>query len=292
MTDMDPKEIIKNIRKIEIRTKSLSNSLFSGDYHSAFRGIGMAFSEVRSYRFGDEIKSIDWNVTARTNEPYVKVFDEERELNVILLIDISKSNELGTKLRLKNEISAEIAALLAFSAISNNDKVGAILFTDQVEKYIPPKKGKKHILRIIREVIYHVPKGYKTNIAVALEYLNNVILKKSIVFLISDFITPDFKNSLQISRKKHDLIALRIFDDIENYLPELNILTVKDPESGLIFEIDTSSAEIRKTYSESMKEQIDSLKYLFLSNKIDFIELKSSVDYSALLHTFFRNRAK
>jgi len=292
MTDMDPKEIIKNIRKIEIRTKSLSNSLFSGDYHSAFRGIGMAFSEVRSYRFGDEIKSIDWNVTARTNEPYVKVFDEERELNVILLIDISKSNELGTKLRLKNEISAEIAALLAFSAISNNDKVGAILFTDQVEKYIPPKKGKKHILRIIREVIYHVPKGYKTNIAVALEYLNNVILKKSIVFLISDFITPDFKNSLQISRKKHDLIALRIFDDIENYLPELNILTVKDPESGLIFEIDTSSAEIRKTYSESMKEQIDSLKYLFLSNKVDFIELNSSVDYSALLHTFFRNRAK
>jgi len=292
MTDMDPKEIIKNIRKIEIRTKSLCNSLFSGDYHSAFRGIGMAFSEVRSYRFGDEIKSIDWNVTARTNEPYVKVFDEERELNVILLIDISKSNELGTKLRLKNEISAEIAALLAFSAISNNDKVGAILFTDQVEKYIPPKKGKKHILRIIREVIYHVPKGYKTNIAVALEYLNNVILKKSIVFLISDFITPDFKNSLQISRKKHDLIALRIFDDIENYLPELNILTVKDPESGLIFEIDTSSAEIRKTYSESMKEQIDSLKYLFLSNKVDFIELNSSVDYSALLHTFFRNRAK
>lgn len=292
MTDMDPKEIIKNIRKIEIRTKSLSNSLFSGDYHSAFRGIGMAFSEVRSYRFGDEIKSIDWNVTARTNEPYVKVFDEERELNVILLIDISKSNELGTKLRLKNEISAEIAALLAFSAISNNDKVGAILFTDQVEKYIPPKKGKKHILRIIREVIYHVPKGYKTNVAVALEYLNNVILKKSIVFLISDFITPDFKNSLQISRKKHDLIALRIYDDIENYLPELSILTAKDPESGFIFEIDTSSAEIRKTYSESMKEQIDSLKYLFLSNKVDFIELKSSVDYSALLHTFFRNRAK
>ena len=292
MTDMDPKEIIKNIRKIEIRTKSLSNSLFSGDYHSAFRGIGMAFSEVRSYRFGDEIKSIDWNVTARTNEPYVKVFDEERELNVILLIDISKSNELGTKLRLKNEISAEIAALLAFSAISNNDKVGAILFTDQVEKYIPPKKGKKHILRIIREVIYHVPKGYKTNIAVALEYLNNVILKKSIVFLISDFITPDFKNSLQISRKKHDLIALRIYDEIENYLPELNILTAKDPESGFIFEIDTSSAEIRKTYSESMKEQIDSLKYLFLSNKVDFIELNSSVDYSALLHTFFRNRAK
>lgn len=292
MTDMDPKEIIKNIRKIEIRTKSLSNSLFSGDYHSAFRGIGMAFSEVRSYRFGDEIKSIDWNVTARTNEPYVKVFDEERELNVILLIDISKSNELGTKLRLKNEISAEIAALLAFSAISNNDKVGAILFTDQVEKYIPPKKGKKHILRIIREIIYHVPKGYKTNVAVALEYLNNVILKKSIVFLISDFITPDFKNSLQISRKKHDLIALRIYDDIENYLPELSILTAKDPESGFIFEIDTSSAEIRKTYSESMKEQIDSLKYLFLSNKVDFIELKSSVDYSALLHTFFRNRAK
>lgn len=289
---MDPKEIIKNIRKIEIRTKSLSNSLFSGDYHSAFRGTGMAFSEVRSYRFGDEIKSIDWNVTARTNEPYVKVFDEERELNVILLIDISKSTALGTKLRLKNEISAEIAALLAFSAISNNDKVGAILFTDIVEKYIPPKKGKKHILRIIREIIYHIPQGNKTNVAVALDYLNNVILKKSIVFLMSDFIAPDFKNSLQISRKKHDIIALRIYDDIENYLPEMNILTVKDPESGNIFEIDTSSSAIRKTYSESMKEQIDSLKYLFLSNKVDFLELNSTVDYSVLLHTFFRKRAK
>jgi uncharacterized protein (DUF58 family) len=289
---MDPKEIIKNIRKIEIRTKNLSNSIFSGDYHSAFRGTGMAFSEVRSYRFGDEIKSIDWNVTARTNEPYVKIFDEERELNVILLIDISKSTAIGTKLKLKNEIAAEIAALLSFSAISNNDKVGAILFTDKIEKFIPPKKGKKHVLRIIREIIYHVPGGKKTDVSIALDYLNNVILKKSIVFLISDFISPDFKNSLQISRKKHDLIALRIYDDIENYLPELNIISVKDPESENIFEIDTSSLEIRKAYSQSIKEQIDSLKYLFLSNKIDFLELNSTVDYSALLHTFFRKRTK
>jgi len=289
---MDPKEIIKHIRQIEIKTKGLSKSIFSGEYHSAFKGIGMSFSEVRPYKYGDEVRYIDWNVTARNDEPHIKQFEEERELNVILLIDISRSTFFGTKGKLKNDLATEIAALISFSAISNNDKVGAILFTDRIEMYIPPKKGKKHILRIIREIIYFTPEGKKTDISTGLRYLNNVLLKRSIVFLISDFITPDFSVPLQIARKKHDLIALRIYDDMELQLPEVNILKIKDPETETEYLTDASSADVRQKYVDASKRHIEKLKTLCKLYKIDMVEIALNDDYTLRLRSFFKKRAK
>jgi uncharacterized protein (DUF58 family) len=289
---MDPKEIIKHIRQIEIKTKGLSKSIFSGEYHSAFKGIGMSFSEVRPYKYGDEVRYIDWNVTARNDEPHIKQFEEERELNVILLIDISRSTFFGTKGKLKNDLATEIAALISFSAISNNDKVGAILFTDRIEMYIPPKKGKKHILRIIREIIYFTPEGKKTDISNGLRYLNNVLLKRSIVFLISDFISPDFSVPLQIARKKHDLIALRIYDDMELQLPEVNILRIKDPETETEYLTDASSADVRQKYVDASKRHIEKLKTLCKLYKIDMVEIALNDDYTLRLRSFFKKRAK
>lgn len=289
---MDAKEILASIRKIEIKSKELSKSIFSGEYHSAFKGIGMSFFEVRPYRYGDEVRYIDWNVTARNEEPHIKQFEEDREMNVILMIDISRSAFFGTKTKLKNDLATEIAALIAFSAISNNDKVGAILFTDRIELYIPPRKGKKHILRIIRDIIYFKPEGKMTDISKALRYLNNVILKKSIVFLISDFISEDFRLPLQIARKKHDVIALRVFDEMEMDLPAGNILRAIDPESGTETLIDTSSEAIRIKYSQSAKDRQDKLKNLFGSNNVDFLEIAAGDDYTLELHKFFKKRSK
>ena len=289
---MDARDIVKRIRKIEIKTKGLSKNIFSGEYHSAFKGIGMTFSEVRSYRYGDEVRHIDWNVTARTDEPYVKLFEEDREMNVMLLIDISKSTFFGTRNKLKNDLATEIAALISFSAISNNDKVGAILFTDRIEKYIPPKKGKKHILRIIREIIYFDPAGEKTDIATGLKYLNNVLVKRSIVFVVSDFVSPEFVVPLQIARKKHDVIAVRIYDKMEMNLPDVNLLKLRDPETGTEMIIDTSSIAFRERHEKSVTARLNILKNLFTSNKIDLLDIEVNDDYTLKLYNFFKKRAK
>lgn len=289
---MDARDIINRIRKIEIKTRGLSRNIFNGEYHSAFKGIGMTFSEVRAYRYGDEAKYIDWNVTARSDEPHIKIFEEERELNVMLLCDISQSTYFGSRSKRKNDLATEIAALISFSAISNNDKVGAILFTDRIEKYIPPKKGKKHILRIIREIIYFDPAGKKTDIGTALKYLNNVLIKRSIVFVVSDFISGDFSMPLQIARKKHDVIAVRIYDIMEMNIPDVNILKIKDPESGSEMLIDTSSASFRKQHKRLSFERLNNLKSLFNSYKIDMIDIEVNDDYTLKLHDFFKKRAK
>ena len=288
---MDAKEIIRNIRKIEIRTKGLSKSIFSGEYHSAFKGMGMAFAEVRPYKYGDEVKHIDWNVTARTDEPHIKIFEEERELNVILLIDVSKSAFFGTTGKFKKDLATEITALIAFSAIANNDKVGAILFSDRIEKYIPPKKGKKHILRIIRETLYYQPSGTKTDIGLALKHLNNVFKKRSIVFLLSDFISSDFLKPLQIANKKHDLIAVRIFDDFEIKLPNVNILRTVDTETGQEITVDTSSSVFRNEYEQFKLNETEQIKKILLSNKIDLIDIGVNDDYTFKLFHFFKKRA-
>ena len=245
---MKAKEIIKNIRKIEIKTRGLSKNIFSGEYHSAFKGLGMSFAEVRAYKYGDEVKNIDWNVTARTDQPHIKVFEEERELTVMLLIDISKSTFFGTRSKLKSEVTAEISAVLSFSAISNNDKVGAILFTDKIEKFIPPKKGKSHILRIIREIVYFEAESNGTNLSLALEYLNNVNKKRSIVFIMSDFLTKDYETPLRIAGKKHDVIGVHIFDQAEYKLPKVGLIKAKDAETGEEIVLDSSSSSVRKNY--------------------------------------------
>ncbi|WP_235297276.1 DUF58 domain-containing protein [Portibacter marinus] len=244
----DVKEILKKVRKIEIKTKRLSKHLFSGEYHSAFKGRGMSFSEVRAYNYGDDVRNIDWNVTARTNEAHVKVYEEERELTVMLLIDVSKSSFFGTSEQFKNDYITELAAVISFSAITNNDKVGAILFTDQVEMYIPPKKGRQHILRIIREMIYFEPKSNGTDLKEPLQYLNNIIKKKSIAFIISDFITDDYEESLRVAAKKHDIIGLHVFDRYEKTLPNVGLISVIDAETGQKKVLDTSSESFRTKY--------------------------------------------
>ncbi|HEX3009550.1 MAG TPA: DUF58 domain-containing protein, partial [Bacteroidales bacterium] len=228
---MEATELLKKVRKIEIKTRGLSNHIFAGEYHSAFKGRGMAFSEVREYQYGDDIRNIDWNVTARFNHPYIKIFEEERELTVVLVIDVSGSREFGTSERLKKTLLAELAAIISFSAIQNNDKIGVILFSDKVEKFIPPKKGRQHILRVIRELIEFEPQSKTTNISEGLKYLTNAINKRSVAFLISDFLSPDFSDAIRIANRKHDLVALRIYDRREAELPPIGLAQVKDAET-------------------------------------------------------------
>ena len=236
---MDTKELLKKVRKVEIKTKRLSNNIFGGEYHSAFKGRGMTFSEVRGYEFGDDVRTIDWNVTARYNQPFVKVFEEERELTLMLMVDISGSKFFGTESELKKNIVTEISATLAFSAIQNNDKVGVILLTDQVELYIPPSKGRTHILRIIRELIEFKPKSKKTNLSVALEFFSNVISKKSIAFILSDFVSQDYNKSLSVASKKHDITGIRIFDKFEEEIPNLGFIPMVDQETNETRFVDT-----------------------------------------------------
>lgn len=287
---MDAKEILKNIRKIEIKTKGLSKNIFSGEYHSAFKGMGMSFSEVRAYKFGDEVKNIDWNVTARTDEPHVKIFEEERELTVMLLIDISKSNFFGTRAKLKSEVAAEVSAVLAFSANSNNDKVGAILFTDKIEKFIPPKKGRSHILHIIREIIYFDATGKGTDLEVALKYFNNVSKKRSISFIISDFLTEGYETPLRIAGKRHDVIGVHIFDQAEYKLPSMGLVRVQDAETGKTKILDTSSSYYRKKYEEDYIRKNNYFKENFKKLGLDTIEIQVKDDYSKELHKFFKRR--
>lgn len=289
---MDVKDILAKVRKIEIRTRGLTNNVFSGQYHSAFKGIGMSFSEVRNYRFGDEVRYIDWNVTAKTNEPHIKVFDEERDLTVLLMIDVSNSTNFGTKNKLKRELAAEISAVISFSAIANNDKVGAIFFSDKIEKYIPPKKGKKHILRIIREIIYFDIEDSKTDIANALKYMTNIHNKRSIVFLLSDFIADDYSVPLRLARKKHDIVAINIFDKIEKELPDVGLIKVTDSETGKSIDIDTSDKLMRGKYIKIGKDKKQKNDEILRMNKIDSLDIELNDDFANSLHKFFKKRSR
>lgn len=287
---MEATELLKKVRKIEIKTRGLSNQIFAGEYHSAFKGKGMTFSEVREYQYGDSIKGIDWNVTARFNAPYVKVFEEEREMTVMLLIDVSASKIFGTHTQLKTDLITEIAAVLSFSAIANNDKIGVIFFTDKVERFIPPQKGRKHILRIIRDLIEFKPENSGTNISEALRYYSNVIKKKSTGFIISDFIDDNFDTALKIANNKHDLIALRVFDQREKEIPDVGLIQILDAETGQKKWIDTSNRQIRKDYTNWWKKTSKELEDLFSKNGVDNVNLETGKDYVRVLINLFKKR--
>lgn len=287
---MSTSALLKKVRKIEIKTKGLSNHIFAGEYHTAFKGKGMAFSEVREYQPGDDVRSIDWNVTARYNAPFVKVFEEEREMTVMLLIDVSASGNFGTNKQFKRELATELSAILAFSAINNNDKVGVIFFSDIIEEFIPPKKGKSHILRIIREVLAFEPKGKGTNIAGALEYFNSVIKKRSICFLLSDFMSSPFDKPLKIASKKHDLVALRIHDKREDSLPNIGLIPMQDAETEELIFVDTSSKKVREKFEKERKNKNEALKKLFPTCGVDLIDITTGNDYVKPLINFFKTR--
>jgi|SRR6185312_1132699 len=289
---MDTTELLKKVRRIEIKTRGITQSLFSGEYHSAFKGRGMSFSEVREYQLGDDIRSIDWNVTARFNHPYVKVFEEERELTLILLVDVSGSENFGTQKQLKEDMITELCAVLAFSGLQNNDKIGMIFFTDIIEKFIPPKKGKAHILRIIRELLEFKPKSTKTDITQALKYLTNVIKKRSIAFVISDFMDGDFTDAIKIASRKHDLIALRIYDKRERQLPNVGLLKTIDPETGKITWFDTSSKKLRMQYAAAIDKKEKSLAEIFRRTGVDTASIATDESYMAPLSNLFKKRSK
>jgi uncharacterized protein (DUF58 family) len=286
------KELLKQVRQIEIRTRGLVNQVFSGEYHSVFKGRGMEFSEVREYQFGDDIRNIDWNVTARFGHPFIKVFEEERELTVILLVDLSGSLLFGTLEKTKQQIAAELSAILAFSAMKNNDKVGLILFTDKIEKFVPPRKGKIHVLRLIREVLSFEPKGKTTNLKSALEYMNNAIKKKSIVFLISDFMDQGYEKILRIVGKKHDLVGIVLSDRRESQLPRIGLIKLTDPETGKERWIDTSDTKVQKTITDVRQKIIQNRKSLFLSSRLDSVEVNTDQNYVKPLVQFFRVRER
>ena len=288
---MDTKELLKKVRKIEIKSRRLSDNLFGGEYLSTFKGRGMTFSEVRKYEFGDDIRSIDWNVTARYNEPFIKIFEEERELTVMLIVDVSGSEAFATKNKLKKEIITEIAATLAFSALKNNDKVGAILFSDKVELFIPPNKGKSHILRIIRELIEFTPNSIKTNIDSSLRFLLNVIQKKAIVFLLSDFIDDNYEKSLKIASKKFDLTGIRIYDIKETEIPKIGIVPIIDAESGKLEWVDTNSKKVRHNYKTNYDRNIKQFHSLFKKNGAGIIDCRVDESYVKKLLGYFKLRA-
>ena len=289
---MIPKEIIQKVRHIEIRTRGLVNDLFGGEYHSVFKGRGMSFSEVREYQPGDDISLIDWNVTARSNAPYIKIFEEERELTVYLIVDISRSGNFGTLRRFKNEIAAEIAAVLGFSAIKNNDKVGLILFSDEIEKYVVPKKGKSHVLRVVRELLYHRPKGRRTSIKNALDFLLNVAKRRSVVFLISDYMDEGYWKSLKVANRKHDLIGIQINDVAESDIPDLGLLKVHDPETNEQFWIDTGSKEERLLFKKEQEEKRMKFNKECDRIKFDLIQISTTSDYVDPLMNYFKRREK
>ncbi len=287
---METTELLKKVRKIEIRSRGLTRQIFAGEYHSAFRGRGMAFSEVREYQFGDDIRNIDWNVTARLGHPYVKIFEEERELTVMLLVDVSRSGDFGTAASTKRELMTEIAAVLAYSVIANNDKVGLMLFSDRVEKYIPPKKGRAHMLRIIREMLSYEPAGSGTSLAEPLRYLTNVIRKRCTAFILSDFMAPPFTESLRIASGKHDVVALRISDRREREMPDIGFVKVADPETGREDWVDTSSARIRREYAERWKRYDEAVSSTFVNCGVDVATVNTGADYIKPLISLFKHR--
>lgn len=287
---MDTKELLKKVRKIEIKTRRLSDHIFGGEYHSTFKGRGMTFSEVRQYQFGDDVRSIDWNVTARYNEPFVKVFEEERELTMMLLVDVSGSEFFGTKNQFKNEIVTEISATLAFSALQNNDKVGVLLFSDDVELFIPPKKGKTHVLRIIRELLEFKPKSNKTDLGEALKYLTNVMKKKAIVFVLSDFIADDYEKTLKITGNKHDVTGIRVYDEREEEIPNLGVVQMLDAEIGVSQLVNTQSKKVRNSYAEYYRERVNYFKETFTKSGCGVLDCRVDESYVKKLLGYFKRR--
>ncbi|MBR5324401.1 MAG: DUF58 domain-containing protein [Muribaculaceae bacterium] len=288
---METTELLKKVRKIEIKSRGLSRNIFAGQYHSAFKGRGMAFSEVREYQFGDDVRDIDWNVTARHNKPYIKVFEEERELTVMLLIDVSASRNFGAVGGSKKEMMTEIAATLAFSTIQNNDKIGVIFFSDKIEKFIPPQKGRKHVLYIIRELIEFKPENRETNISLALEYVTNVIKKRCTIFMMSDFIdTKDYQKALIIANKRHDLVALQIYDKREKELPNIGLVKIKDSERGGEMWIDTASRQVREKYAQWWLKSQQKMKDSAIKSGVDITSIATDEDYVRSLITLFERR--
>jgi uncharacterized protein (DUF58 family) len=288
---METKDLLKKVRKIEIKTRRLSDHIFSGEYHTSFKGRGMTFSEVRQYQFGDDVRAIDWNVTARYNEPYIKVFEEERELTMMLMVDISGSEHFGTKNQLKSEIVTEIAATMAFSATQNNDKIGLILFSNQIELYIPPKKGKSHVLRIIRELIEFEPKSKASNLTEALKFLSGTQKKKAIVFLISDFIVEDdYEKPLKIASKKHDITGVRVFDIREEKMPNIGVVEMEDAETGEIMVVDTCSKNVRMNYEKQHREKVTYFKEIFSKCGSGTISTRVDESYVTKLLGYFKSR--
>jgi uncharacterized protein (DUF58 family) len=287
---MEATDLLKKVRKIEIKTRGLTRHIFAGEYHSAFKGRGIEFSEVREYQYGDDIRSIDWNVTARLNHPYVKVFEEERELTVMLLIDVSGSGSFGTAVNFKRDVMTEVAAVISFSAIFNNDKIGVIFFSDKVEKFISPQKGKKHILRIIRELLDFKPESLKTSLDEPLRYLTNAIKKRCTAFILSDFITPGFEEALRIASNKHDIVALQVFDPLEASLPNVGLIKVTDSESGAEKWIDTSSRSARTAYNDWWSGHMVEIKSIFKRCRVDSASICTAEDYVKPLIKLFENR--
>ncbi len=288
--EMDTKEILKKVRKIEIKTRRLSDHIFSGEYHSSFKGRGMTFSEVRQYQYGDDIRTIDWNVTARYNEPFVKVFEEERELTMVLMVDVSGSEFFGTSEQFKRDTITEISATLAFSAIQNNDKVGLLLFSDDVELFIPPKKGKTHVLRIIRELIEFKPKSQKTNIEQALRYLSNVMKKKAIVFILSDFMDEGYDNALKIVGRKHDVTGIRVYDKYEEEIPNIGMVPMLDAETGKTILVNTSSKQVRTKYRAHYLKMVDEFENTFKRSGSGIINTRIDESYVKKLLGYFKRK--
>jgi len=287
---MDTKEIIKKVRKIEIKTRRLSDHIFSGEYHTSFKGRGMTFAEVRQYQFGDDVRAIDWNVTARYNEPYIKVFEEERELTMMLMVDVSGSESFGTQNAFKKDIVTEIAATMAFSATTNNDKIGLILFSDQIELYIPPKKGKSHVLRIIRELIEFEPKSRKTDLSVSLKFLSGVQKKKAIVFLISDFMSADFEHTLKIAAKKHDITGVRVYDHREEQMPDIGLVNMLDAETGEAMLVNTGAKSVRVQYEKYYAERVAYFKETFSRCGAGTVTTRTDESYVTKLLGYFKAR--
>lgn len=287
-----PREILKQVRRIEIRTRGLVNEVFSGEYHSAFKGRGMSFAEVREYQYGDDIRNIDWNVTARSGAPFVKVYEEERELTVMLVVDVSASGEFGSRERLKGELAVEICALLAFSAIKNNDKVGLIIFSDRIEKFVPPRKGRRHVLRVLRELLYHKPEGRGTDIRGALEYLTHVQRKRAVSFLVSDFQDQGFERALAVAGRRHDMVAIRIGDRREEELPPVGLVELEDPESGERVVVNTSDPDFRQAFSEKVRRARADLDRSLRRSKVDVIDVVTGRPYVRPLMRFFEERER
>lgn len=288
---METSELIKKVRKIEIKTRGLSHNIFAGQYHSAFKGRGMSFSEVREYQYGDDVRDIDWNVTARFHRPFVKVYEEERELTVMLLVDVSESLAFGTVSQTKRDMLTEIAATLAFAAIQNNDKIGVIFFSDRIEKFIPPQKGRKHILYIIRELLGFVPESGRTDVKVPLEFLTNAIKKRCTAFLLSDFIAPaDYNNALTIANRKHDVVAIQVYDRRVAELPRIGLMKIRDAESGEEVYIDTSSSKVQKAQQKWWREQREAIASIFAKSRVDSVSVRTDEDYVKALMSMFAKR--
>lgn len=289
---MIPREILKKVRRLEITTRGIVNDVFSGEYHSVFKGRGINFSEVREYQYGDDIRAIDWNVTARVGSPYIKVYEEERELTVMLVVDVSASGNFGTRERMKGEIAVELCALLAFSAIKNNDKVGLIIFTDRIEKFVPPRKGRSHVLRVLRELLYFEPEGTGTDVGMALEYLTHVTRRRSVVFLVSDFLTVDYERALSIAGRRHDVVAVHMSDRREETMPPVGYVELEDAEGGGQLVVNTSNAQFQRALEEHTARRHVEREQAFRKARVDVIEVETGEPYFDSLRRFFKQRAR